>query len=160
MATDPGGDNQRQLHGERNVYGPRPIGTLLPGVTRPAFRRRAPAAAQLMADWPAIVGPAIAAVTTPRKLASGTLALGCCGPVALELQHLAGEVMARINTHLGRITVQRLRFVQDSAAAPFATPPARTRAEVKLPASALAGMPEGPLRDALTALGSAVLTAG
>ena len=84
----------------------------------PAFRKRAPATAQLLADWPAIVGPALAAVTAPRRFASGTLAIACSGPIALELQHLAGELMARINAHLGRVTVTRLRFVQEPAALP------------------------------------------
>ena len=73
---------------ERHVYGPRPVGALMPRLTRPAFRRRAPATAQVLADWSAIVGPAIAAVTTPRRLAAGTLTIACAGPIAMELQHL------------------------------------------------------------------------
>ena len=55
-----------------------------------------------MADWPTIVGPAIAAVTMPRRLHGGTLTIACAGPIAMELQHLAREVIERINTHLGR----------------------------------------------------------
>ena len=97
---------------ERHVYGPRPVGALMPRLTRPAFRRRAPATAQVLADWSAIVGPAIAAVTTPRRLAAGTLTIACAGPIAMELQHLATEVIARINAHLGSQTVAALRFVQ------------------------------------------------
>ena len=65
---------------ERHVYGPRPVSALMPRLTRAAFRRRAPATAQVLADWSAIVGPAIAAVTTPRRLASGTLTIACAGP--------------------------------------------------------------------------------
>ena len=34
----------------RHVYGPRPVGVLVPAVTREAFRKRSPAAAQVMAD--------------------------------------------------------------------------------------------------------------
>ncbi len=47
--------------GSRNVYGPRAVGTLIPALTRPAFRRLGPAAARLIADWEAIVGPGLAA---------------------------------------------------------------------------------------------------
>ena len=33
---------------ERHVYGPRPVGALMPRLTRPTFRRRAPATAQVL----------------------------------------------------------------------------------------------------------------
>jgi hypothetical protein len=145
----------------RHVHGPRPLGALVPAITRPAYRRRAPAAAQLMADWPALVGPELAAVTTPRRFAAGTLTIACAGPVALELQHLATQVTERVNAGLGRRIVERLRFLQDATPPPTRPPPA-ARAPASLPAAAeraLADLPEGPLRDALRALGSAVHTA-
>ena len=140
---------------DRHVYGPRPVGSLMPRITRPAFRRRAPATAQVLADWASIVGPAIAAVTTPRRLLRGTLTIACSGPIAMELQHLAGEVIARINAHLGSQTVLALRFVQtlDRAAAPLAkpaTPDAEILAAVE---ASLVALPYGELRNALAALG-------
>jgi hypothetical protein len=143
----------------RHVYGPRPVSALLPALTRAAFRRRSPAAAQIMADWPSIIGPALAAVTTPRRLVSGTLTLACTGPIATELQHLAGEVIARINAHLGTSTVQALRFVQ-TAPPPAPAPPAPriTPAATEAAEAAVAGLPRGELHDALVALGRAVLT--
>jgi hypothetical protein len=145
--------------GGRHVYGPRPLGALVPGLTRPTFRRRAPAAAQVMADWAAIVGPALAAVTTPRRLQSGILTLACAGPVAMELQHLADEVLARINRHLGSQTVTRLRFVQDALPpTPKPAPPMPSPEAVAAAEKAAAAVPAGPLRDALAALGRAVLT--
>jgi hypothetical protein len=153
---------ERDGGNERHVYGPRHIGALVPVVARPAFRKRAPATAQLLADWPAIVGPALAAVTVPRRFASGTLAIACSGPIALELQHLAGELMARINANLGRVMVTRLRFVQEPAAAVgsarVAARPGRRATEQA--AARVRDLPEGALRDALIALGSAVLTEG
>src|SRR5947199_5228463 len=100
----------------RHVYGARPLAALVPHLTRPAFRRRSPAAAQVLADWSAIVGPAIAAVTTPRRLVSGTLTVACTGPIAMELQYLAGELAGRINSHLGSQVVIGLRFVQSIGA--------------------------------------------
>jgi hypothetical protein len=140
----------------RHVYGPRAVGALVPALVKPAFRKRAPATAQVLADWEAIVGPAIAAVSVPRKLFSGTLAIACSGPLALELQHLAPQLIERINRHLGRVAVTRLRFVQDAPAPRIAVRPPRPAAVARARA-AVAGLPEGDLRDALEALGRAVL---
>jgi hypothetical protein len=146
----------------RHVYGARSLGALVPRLTRPAFRRRAPATAQVLADWSAIVGPAIAAVATPRRLVSGTLTIACAGPIAMELQYLGGELIARINTHLGSQVVKGLRFVQtigmDAPALPQqAQPDPMDQAKAE---AAVAGLPEGELRTALAALGSAVLARG
>ena len=143
----------------RHVYGARPLGALVPRLTRPAFRRRTPAAAQVLADWAAIVGPAIAAVATPRRLVAGTLTIACAGPIAMELQHLSGELVARINTHLGTQVVQGLRFVQ-TLAADVPAPPRREAPDPAIQAQAEAAvrhLPEGELRTALAALGGAVL---
>ncbi len=139
----------------RHPYGPRPVGALVPALVRPAFRRRAPATAQVLADWEAIIGPAIAAVTVPRRLSAGTLTLACSGPIALELQHLSAQLMARVNGHLGQVAVTRLRFVQDApVVAPRRAPRPQAVAQAR---EAVAGLPPGPLRDALEALGRAVL---
>jgi hypothetical protein len=154
-----GGKGGREI-GRESVYGgPRPLAALVPGLVRPAFRRRAPATAQVLADWEAIVGPALAAETLPRRLSAGTLTIACAGPVAMELQHLSEALRARINGHLGQTAVTRLRFVQEAlpsrshAASRPAPPPAREAAR-----RAVEAVPEGPLRDALERLGRAVLT--
>lgn len=143
--------------GNRHPYGPRPIGALVPTVARAAFRKHSPAAAQVMADWAAIVGPALAALTAPRRLAAGTLTLACSGPIALELQHLSGPLIERINGHLGRILITRLRFVQDAG---LPTPPPLPRRRAPLAPVEVPGMAAGPLRDALAALGAAVKQRG
>ncbi|MCW3476999.1 DUF721 domain-containing protein [Limobrevibacterium gyesilva] len=143
--------------GARHVYGPRPVGALVPALTRPAFRRRGPATYQVVADWEVIVGPAIAAVTTPRKLFSGALSIACSGPMAMELQHLSEQLIGRINAHLGKIAVTRLRFIQD---VPPPRPPAPKPRPVAVAAAraAVADLPPGELRNALEALGRAILT--
>jgi hypothetical protein len=98
--------------GWRVDRGPRAVSALLPAVTRPAFKKRSPAAAQLIAEWPAVVGPVMGAQTLPRGLTGGTLTIACSGPVAMELQHLAPQLISRINTAMGQGLVERLRFVQ------------------------------------------------
>jgi len=148
-----GGDSEDR----RFFGGPRPLGALLPRLTRAAFKRRNPAGALLMADWAEVVGPQLAAVTKPLRLGSGTLTIACAGPVAMELSHLAPQLIARINGHLGRVAVERLRFVQQ-AVTPSAAP-RRPPATAPLPApveEAVASVPQGELREALAKLARGV----
>lgn len=143
--------------GRRFPHAPMPLGSILPAITRPAFRRRSPAGAQLLADWAHIVGPALAAVTTPLRLSGGTLTLACGGPVAMELQHLAPEVIARINSHLGRVVVERMRFVQrPGGARATPAPPAPAGPLPDAVTGRLASLPEGELRQALENLARGV----
>jgi hypothetical protein len=139
--------------------GTRPIAAIVPTVTRDAFRRMAPGTVQLVEAWTGIVGPALAEATVPRQLTQGTLTISCNGPVAMELQHLSVELIARINQSLGTQTVRRLRFVQ-SLRVPTVARPVQRPNEVaeKIALEAVADLPEGPLRAALAALGRAVLT--
>ena len=155
MAKD---DDARRFPGA-----PLPLGALIPSITRPAFRKKSPAGAQILADWAQIVGPALAAATSPLRLTSGTLTLACSGPVAMELQHLAPELIGRINGQLGRAVVERLRFVQQApagsprAAAPRPAPAAPVPASVQ---DRLAALPEGELRQALENLARGVYRRG
>lgn len=155
MATE----RPKSDHAARRPYGSCPLGTLVPRLTRSAFRRMSPAAAQVMADWAGIVGPLLASVSAPRRMAGSTLTITCSGPVAIELQHYAGELIERINIHLGSPTVRALRFVQTALPTPQ---PVAPRARVSPAAaaaaeSAVSALPEGELREALAALGRAVL---
>ena len=135
----------------RHPYGPRPIGALLPAVTRAAYKTKGATGARLMADWPDIVGSALAATTMPRRFSAGTLTINCSGPVALELQHISGQAKERINTHLGSVVVKQLRFVHEPVTSPAVTrQPRRSQPEP----IAIEGLPDGPLRDALAALGA------
>ncbi|GBQ33043.1 DUF721 domain-containing protein [Gluconacetobacter azotocaptans] len=132
----------------------RSLGALIPNVARPAFRKQSPAAAQIIADWADIVGPELARATVPRRLSAGVLTLGCAGPVAMELQHLAPALIGRINRACGHDAVRSLKLVQDLVPRPApAAPPPR---QAPPPPVAIPDMPEGPLKDALAALGARV----
>ena len=141
----------------RFVYGPRPIGALVPTVTRPVFKRQNPASAQILADWEAIVGPKVASMTIPRRLDRGVLTIACAGPTAMELHYVGVAMIQRINAHLGGQPVHSLKFTQ--AGMPrkpvpgFKKPP-----EAVLEAqAAVASFPDGELKDALAALGRVVI---
>ena len=132
----------------RRTFSTLPLAQLVPGVTRPAFRKRSPAGAELMADWPNVVGPRLAAATEPRRLSRGQLTIACAGPMAMELQHVAAELIDRINTYAGSKIIDRLRFVQDQIAPPaHALPRQKTVEPEPVP-----GLPEGDLNTALAGL--------
>jgi hypothetical protein len=142
----------------RAVHGPRPIASLVPVVARAAFRRGTVGVGQLLEAWSSIVGPALADITSPRRLAQGTLTIACSGPVAMELQHLSSELLGRVNQYLGSPAVSRLRLVQTTVARVKSRPSRRPREAARQAASAaVATLPEGPLRSALADLGLLVL---
>lgn len=141
----------------RHVYGPRAVSALVPALVRPAFRKRNPAAAQVLADWEAIAGPGLAVEAMPRRLSGGTLSIACSGPKAVELQHQSDVLIERVNSHLGRIAVRRLRFVQDPPLQAAPTPKPPQPHALQAAEAAVAGLAPGPLRDALEKLGQAVL---
>ena len=147
----------------RRSFVARPIGSILPSITRPAFSRQNTPAVRLMLEWEAIVGPALAAQTTPRRIAAGTLTVACAGPVAMEIQHLAPQLIERINGYFGTLPrsfdrpggarlVERIRPVQDAAMAVAALP---VRRPAPRPVD-IANMADGPLRDVLSRLGGQV----
>lgn len=149
--------DQGMAAGTRFVYGPRPLGAIVPRVAKTAFRKHNPASAQIVADWDLIVGPKLAALTTPRKLDRGVLTIGCAGPAAMDLHYMGVEVINRINAHLGGQPVHSLKFTQ--AGMPKKPPPAKPRPpEAILEAeAAVAELPDGELKSALSALGRVVL---
>jgi hypothetical protein len=154
MASEPRNDKPKASD-DRHIFGPRSLSAVLPTLVRPILRKRAPGIASLIADWDAVIGPALAEVTVPRKLAAGTLTIACAGPVAMELQYLAPQLLARINGYMAGSPVARLRFVQDMRPPPPLSP-------VRVPAvqeakAAVQGLPVGELRDALESLGRMVL---
>ena len=146
--SDPGG--------KRSPFGPQPVSALVPRLTRPAFRKRSPAGAQLLADWPALVGPALAAVSQPRRFAAGTLTIACNGPVAMELQHLVPQLIARLNGQLGEALVRNLRFVQQRPDRPLPAPPPPPRPLPPRVAAELESLPDAGLRAALEKLARGV----
>jgi hypothetical protein len=141
----------------RFVYGPRPMGSLVPAITRQTYRKHNPASAKIVADWDIIVGPKVASMTVPRRLDRGVLTIACAGPAAMDLHYMGVEVINRINTHLGGQPVHSLKFTQ--AGMPRKTlPNAVAPPEAILEAeAAVADLPDGELKSALAALGRVVI---
>lgn len=147
--------------------GVRHLAGLLPRLTKAALGKRGFAEGGIVADWPDIVGPELAAVSLPERLAfpkgarrDGILHVRVAGALALELQHLEPVVIERINGYFGYRAVAHIRIRQG----PIPRPRARgTPAAVPLdPAaaravdSAVADIADPQLRAALAGLGRAL----
>ena len=147
-------------------HGLRALAATLPAVAGKALGRRGFAEAGIIADWAAIVGQDLAAESLPLKLSfprgqrtDGVLLVRVAGPLAVELQHLAPQVLERVNTYLGYRAVGELKLRRGvlphaAAAEPDAPPlPEAARAEVRAQA---AGVADDALREALERLGQAI----
>lgn len=152
---------------------PPPAGRGLSKLIRELDERFGQGPGALQSRWREIVGEQIAKRTEPVKLVKGrggqpgSLEIRVAGPAAALVQHQAPEIIARVNLFLGDGAVGKLRIVQGPLR-PFAAPEASSTAkrrriapldaakEAEL-AKSLAIQPDGPLKNALMALGRGVL---
>jgi hypothetical protein len=142
------------------------IGAHVARLTGPLARRRGTTTARLAAEWSLIVGPEIARHSLPERLSGrpggGTLRLRVESTLALEVQHLAPQLIERINGHFGQPVVARLQIVQGPLphrpvprpTGPAPLDPVRRRALQQR----LAPVADAGLRGALERLGRAILT--
>jgi hypothetical protein len=106
----------------------------------------------LIAEWPAVAGEEVARHTAPLKLSfprgqrrEGTLTLRTTGAFATELQHMAPQLLERINGYLGYGAIARLKIEQGQL-------PRRRRSAMLQPAP-LAPAEETGLSEALLPIG-------
>ncbi len=145
-------------------------------LTKSAFERYGFAYAELIAQWPAIVGDELAEVSAPERIrwprktdgdedrgqpGGGTLVVRAAEGRALELQHLAPRIIERINGYYGYGAVAKLKILQGRLpkqmrrkvpAAP--EPDEKTRAALE---TKLQDIGDDKLREALNRLGSGAL---
>ena len=81
-------------------------------LARAGLRRRL-AQAQVIPEWPELVGPQIAAVTSPESVApDGTLFVRVATSAWMnELQLMAPEIMARLNAGRGPGRIKTIRWL-------------------------------------------------
>lgn len=147
---------------------PRALSRSLLKVTRPVLQKRGADYAALVAGWAEIAGPRLAGDTAvdrlarPRSGGPGVLHLVVEPGLALEIQHVAPQLVERVNAYLGHAAVARLALVQRPVAratrprraARLVQPDPQSRREA---AQAVAGVADDALRDALARLGSHLL---
>ncbi|MCC6890042.1 MAG: DUF721 domain-containing protein [Hyphomicrobiales bacterium] len=146
----------------------RPLSDILRGTIREVFAKQGFAATELVTRWPEIVGAEIAAHCEPEKIQwprpyesetcpPGTLVLRVEGPTAVEIQHLSGLILERVNRFFGWQAVADLRLRQ----APLGRrtkpqPPTADEAGASAIAATLPEIGDEKLRAALARLGAAV----
>ncbi len=150
----------------------RPLADLVGPALTAAFKQQGFASGELVTHWEDIVGGEIAAHCEPMKInwprkgnlgdaeepEPATLVLRCQGPAAIEIQHLAGVIVERVNRFLGWRAIDRIALRQ----APLARR-ARPRPPPKIDAVAarriadqMTDIADESLRAALGRLGAAV----
>ena len=140
-----------------------PLAALIGRIAAKSFESRGLAAAEITAEWPAIVGEALAACSWPERLGrDGTLRVCVSGPVAVELQHLEPQILERIAAYYGYRAVTRIAYV--NRAAPPKAPGRERRTPPKIDSESAARVEntvnstrDNRLKSALAALGHAVL---
>ena len=156
-------------------YGAAPLGACLGDLMGPTLAARGLGEASLVTHWPEIVGGAIASYARPIQLqwpprgtkrdpeaghAPATLVLRIDGAFALEAQHSAATIVARVNAHLGWRCVARIAFRQGPLPPiqlpRLRQPPPSARAMVTAREFA-GGIADEGLREALARLGARVI---
>jgi hypothetical protein len=146
----------------------RAIAAEVPKIAGAALGKRGFGEAQLVAQWPAIIGEEIARGASPEKLSfsrgerrDGTLHLRVAPGMALEIQHREPVLIERINAFFGYRAVARLALKQgplSRAAERRAEPPRPLKTEERQRLDhRLAGVEDPALRAALQRLGAAVI---
>ncbi len=143
------------------------VGANLPKIAGPALRKRGFVQAKLITEWPAIVGDMLAQETVPQKLlfargnrGNGVLHLRVNSGFATELQHIAPQLIERINGFFGYRAVADLRLQQGPVPAPRKPrkidPKQLAKADEALLQLKLRYIEDAGLRDSLAFLGRAV----
>ncbi len=153
---------------ERPRGGPaRAVGDLLPQVGGAAFRRYGFVQSGIVTRWAEIVGPKYAGVSSPEsirfppgKKSEGVLTVTVKGAHAAMMQHIAPEIVDRVNRFFGYAAVARLTLKQGKVAERAArSAPAAARPATPPPAElgpGLRAIADPELQAVLAALAAGV----
>ncbi|HET7791382.1 MAG TPA: DUF721 domain-containing protein [Gemmatimonadales bacterium] len=98
---------------QRKQGKPVAVGEALKGYLAKSGLVKRLAQAQVIPDWPALVGPQISAVTTPESVTpDGTLFVRVTSSAWMnELSLMAPEIMARVNAGRGAGRIKTIRWL-------------------------------------------------
>jgi len=148
---------------------PKPLADLVAGCVARVFERQGFTSCEIVTHWDDIVGPEIAALAEPIRMQwirsrdpeespPATLVLRVEGPAALEIQHMSGVIVERVNRYLGWQAVSGLALRQAPLMRRHRKPP-RPRIDETAAAAISAqmgGIADPGLRTALGRLGAAI----
>lgn len=162
---------------------PRPLSDLVPALTKGVFGQKNLLFGKLLADWPAIAGADVAAISfplelkfarppkgkddkpakTPAKPAQAVLHLAVRPAHALELSYQKALLVERLNIFFGYSAIKDLKFIQHSEfkekkqkPAPRITP--LSISEEKQIDALVGQITESDLQTALKNLGKAIIS--
>lgn len=148
---------------------PRPLAAIAGAALNDVLKAQGFASAEIIARWPEIAGPEVAAYSEPLKIKwprhtddetsePATLILRVEGPAAIEIQHLSAVILERVNRFFGWRAVGRLALRQaplhhrpHKPSRPTPDPVAAARVAQDLPQ-----IEDEGLRQALGRLGAAI----
>jgi hypothetical protein len=139
-------------------------------ITKAAFARYGFAQADVVANWEAIVGSDLAAVSAPERIRwprgageeaqkqGGTLIIRAAPGRALELQYEASRIISRINSFFGHAAISGIKVMQGQG---LPEPPGKAPPLPEKPVceQQLDSLEESPLKAALERLGRGVASA-
>ncbi len=149
-----------------------PLGDAVARAIAPLASRRGLTTSDLLPAWRDLVGRRFANATRPERLVwpkgqanegrPAQLVVRVDGPMAVFLQHEAGQIVERVNAFVGYAAIDRIRIVQGPVATPAG--PAERRKLRTLAADEEAALgrrldsvEDGGLKAALDRLGRSVL---
>ena len=142
----------------------RAVSELLPDVGRAAFRKFGFVQSAVVSRWPDIVGPRYAGVSQPESIrfphgerANGVLTLTVAGAHAPMMQHIAPEIVERVNRFFGYAAVARVAIHQGDVPPrePRRAPPSLKPVPVEL-GNSLRTIADPELKAVLEALAAGV----
>jgi hypothetical protein len=142
----------------------RAVSELVPDIGRAAFRRFGFVQSAVVSRWAEIVGVRYAGVSSPESIrfphgqrSGGTLNLVVRGAHAPMMQHIAPEIIERVNRFFGYDAVAKVQFRQGDVPAPVPrkAPPSLKSVPVELGAS-LRTIADPELKAVLEALAMGV----
>jgi hypothetical protein len=147
---------------------PKPLADLVTACVADVFARQGFTSCEIVTHWDDIVGTEVAALAEPVRMQwirsrdpdespPATLVLRVEGPAALEIQHMAGMIVERVNSYLGWRAVGKLALRQ----APLTRRPKPQRPRIDEAAAAaiaaqMTSIADDGLRAALGRLGAAI----
>jgi hypothetical protein len=143
-------------------YQGRSVGSVLNRIIAPTMRRRGFREVDILAHWPMIVGPQLAAMSCPERISRRgegvVLTVRVEGAMALEVQHMSPLILERINQHYGSGAITKLNIIQGplplKPMKQHSRPPDVT--ELAEAEKSLGDIPEGRLKVALARLGARI----
>lgn len=152
-------------------------------VAKAVLEKHGSAYAEVLANWPVIAGPQLAAISVPEQIRwprsagaekdkgravqklGGTLTVRVLPGRALDVQYAAPQIIDRLNAYWGHAAIAAIKTVQGPLPGGVSprqqpSPDGPDAAEVARLAAAMPGIAEDRLRQALARLGANIAARG